>query len=141
MTPTFRENLDKLAIFLSGVCILHCLLAPILLTLMPILSINAFVEDIIFHQMILWVIIPSSLFALTIGCKNHKQLNILISGVIGILALIFIASFGHDFLGENLERWATSIAGIILAYSHYANYRACQQISCNDTNCAQDHHH
>lgn len=134
-------RLDKFAVLLSGVCVLHCLLAPLALTLLPILSLNAFWEDMLFHRIMLWLVIPTSAIALLIGCRKHRDLLILGSGVLGMLLLIGIAAVGHDLLSPNQEKLATSIAGIILALSHILNYRACQKITCNDSNCSSQHHH
>ena len=134
-------RLDKLAVLLSGVCVLHCLVAPLIITLVPIFSLNAFLEDLLFHQLMLWLVLPTSTIALAIGCRNHRDWLILGTGILGMLMLVIIAIFGHDFLLPWQEKTATSVAGIILAISHIMNYRACQAITCSDSNCTSDHHH
>jgi len=53
-------SLDKFAILLSGVCLVHCLITPVLITLMPIISMTAFVEDLLFHKLMLWLVLPTS---------------------------------------------------------------------------------
>ncbi|MFT4635867.1 MAG: hypothetical protein ACI854_001194 [Arenicella sp.] len=134
-------SLDKFAILLSGVCLVHCLLTPVLITLLPIISLSSLVEDILFHQLMLWLVLPTSIIALFLGCRKHKQLLIAATGVVGISILVAVAFFGHDWFGIGGEKIVTSVGGLILALSHYLNYRACQTTICEDNNCSTEHHH
>lgn len=134
-------HLDRVAILLSGVCLVHCLVTPILITVLPIITLSALMEDIIFHQMMLWIVLPTSCLALFLGCRKHKLLSIAGTGFLGLAILVAVAFFGHELFGLAGEKVATSMGGLILAYSHFLNYRACQSISCSDNNCATQHHH
>lgn len=137
-----RSNtLDKFAILLSGVCLLHCLLTPVLVTLLPIFSLSALVEDVLFHKLMLWIVLPSSFTALFIGCRKHKRWSIAASGLLGMLILVIVAFFGHEVLSIKTEKIATTVGGLVLALSHYLNYRACQATTCKSANCATQHHH
>jgi peptidoglycan/LPS O-acetylase OafA/YrhL len=89
----------------------------------------------------LWLILPTSILALFIGCRKHRRWSIACTAALGILILVAVAFFGHDWFGLLGEKIATTVAGIILALSHYLNFRACQSISCSDKNCASKHHH
>jgi len=141
MNQLSSTSLDRFAVFLSGVCVVHCLLTPIILTVLPVIAANAFIEDVLFHQAILWLVLPTSCIALFIGCRKHKDLLIAGSGILGMLLLIFVAFFAHDLLTSLQEKIATSVAGLILAYSHLRNYTACQDQTCDDDNCSAEHHH
>lgn len=135
------RKLDKLAVALSGICLIHCLVVPIALTLLPIASINTLSEDIIFHQLMLWLIIPTSTIALFLGCRKHKRATIIVSGITGLCILIFAAIAGHEWLSISAEKGMTVAGGLILALSHIFNYRACQATTCASPNCEIDHHH
>ena len=135
------NKLDKFAMLLSGVCLLHCLLAPVILTLLPILTLSTFVEDFLFHQLLLWLVVPTSTGALFIGCRKHRGWKIISTGAIGLISLILVAIFGHDLFSATGEKVATSVAGLFLAYSHFLNYKACQAITCSSENCQTEHHH
>ena len=134
-------TLDKFGVLLSGICILHCLITPVLITLLPVITLSSFIEELLFHQLMLWLVLPTSCIALFIGCRKHRDFNIVITGILGMCILIFVAFWGHDFLGETQERIASSVGGIVVAISHVLNYRACQKRICNDDNCATNHHH
>ncbi len=120
---------------------MHCLLTPVAITFLPIISASTFVEDLLFHQLLLWAVLPTSFIALFVGCRKHKQFNIAVTGLIGISILVAVAFFGHDWFGITGEKVATSVGGLVLALSHYLNYRACQDTTCDDRNCATQHHH
>lgn len=134
-------TLDKLAMSLSAVCLVHCLLTPALLTLLPIVSSSLLVEDALFHKLMLWLVLPTSGVALFLGCRKHNRLSIVVCGIIGMSILIAVAFFGHDIFGIVAEKIATSIGGLILAASHFLNFRACQSVPCDDKNCSTEHHH
>lgn len=134
-------TIDKFAISLSAVCLVHCLLTPVLITLIPVLSVSALIEDLLFHQLMLWLVIPSSVVALSLGCHQHRLRSIVVTGLLGMLILVCVAFLGHDLFSPIQEKVATSIGGLILAVSHYLNYRACQSIVCEDKNCVSKHHH
>ena len=63
------------------------------------------------------------------------------TGIVGLGILVAVAFFGHEWFGITGEKFATSIGGLVLAISHYLNYRACQNTTCDDNNCATKHHH
>jgi len=134
-------SLDKFGIFLSGICVLHCLITPIVITLLPIITLNTFIEEVLFHKLMLWLVLPTSCIALIIGCRKHRDWLIAGTGVLGMLILVAVAFFAHDLLSPTGERIATSVGGIILAISHALNYQACQARICDDTECANQHHH
>ncbi len=121
--------LDAVAVFLSGVCLLHCLALPVLLTLLPIFNVTLLSEKA-FHLIMMLVILPISLIALTIGCRQHRDRLTVILGGIGLSVLTITALFGHNLFGLTGERLVTSVGGVILALAHIQNYRCCRQDDC-----------
>lgn len=127
---TKQERLDSIAVVLSGICMLHCLALPLLLTLFPLLNVSLLSETV-FHLIMLVVILPISVVALTIGCRQHKDRLTLILGVMGLSILTIMAFGGHFLFGLTGERLVTSLGGLILASAHIQNYRCCRRDSCN----------
>lgn len=128
-----RRYMDTAAVVLSGVCMLHCLALPIALTILPIVNVTL-LDESTFHLIMMVVILPISVVALSIGCRQHKDKLTLVLGSIGLVILTITAIFGHDLLGLTGERIVTSIGGLILAAAHIQNYRCCR----ND-DCAHEH--
>lgn len=56
------RTLDALAMGLSGLCVAHCLLMPLVLAALPFLGV--FSENPLLHQVLVGVAAPVSLFAL-----------------------------------------------------------------------------
>ena len=128
-----RRYMDTAAVVLSGVCMLHCLALPIALTILPIVNVTL-LDESTFHLIMMAVILPISVIALTIGCRQHKDTLTLVLGSIGLVILTITAIFGHDIFGLTGERAVTSIGGLILAAAHIQNY-----LCCRDNDCAHEH--
>ena len=54
------DKLDKAAVILSGICLVHCLAFPLLIALFPVFGFS-FVSHTTFHQIILVVVVPTSI--------------------------------------------------------------------------------
>ncbi|MEM8843571.1 MAG: MerC domain-containing protein [Pseudomonadota bacterium] len=121
--------LDKCAISVSSICAIHCLTLPIILSVFPALGSSLFGQEE-FHALLIWLIIPLSVIALTIGCKLHKNWFVACLGFLGLCILIFTALLGHDVLGENAERISTLIGSAIIALGHLINYTLCRRDQC-----------
>lgn len=134
LSPIGRGLADRLAVGLSGLCIAHCLVLPLLMTFYSS-SLLLMVSDEVFHTIIVLVAIPISGLALFVGCKSHRKFLVAALGVVGLLLLIASATFLHDVLGESAEVVATIIGSLALATSHVFNFRLCTQVadcSCNE---------
>ena len=126
----FTPMLDKYAISASAICAMHCLCLPLLLGFFPALSTTIFGQEM-FHQLLIWLVIPLSLISLSLGCKRHKSWFVAMSGLAGMIVLIFTATLGHDVLGENGERVATLFGATLIAVGHLRNFTLCRQVACN----------
>lgn len=125
-----QRSLDIIAVSVSGLCALHCLLTPLVLILFPVLSGSLFAgED--FHQLLLWVILPTSGLAMWLGCRRHKDRLVLLFGLVGLSLLMLAALQGHDWFGELGERLVTVLGGCIMAVGHVRNYRLCRSDQCS----------
>jgi hypothetical protein len=122
--------MDKLAISTSMLCAVHCLTLPLLLGFAPALGTTIFGQES-FHTLLLWLVIPLSLVALTLGCRAHKNVAVMVLGAFGIVVLFLAAFFGHDYLGEVGERIATLIGASAIAAGHLRNYTLCRRVKCD----------
>lgn len=124
-----RKYLDTAAVLLSGVCMLHCLALPIILTILPVMNVSI-LDERTFHLVMIVFILPVSVIALSIGCRQHKDKLTIILGTIGLLVLTVTAFYGHTLFGLTGERLVTSVGGLILASAHIQNYRCCRKDDC-----------
>ena len=121
--------LDKFAVGLSASCAAHCLLLPVAIVVLPGLS-TAFVADEFFHQLLLLLVIPTSVIALTLGCRKHGRWHLALCGLVGLAMLIFAALFGHNVVGETGERFVTVLGSAVIACGHLRNHYLCRQRAC-----------
>src|SRR6187402_2875127 len=58
--------LDRIAITLSTICIVHCLAMPLVIAVLPIAALTAG-NDGHFHALMLWLVVPTSAVGFAIG--------------------------------------------------------------------------
>jgi hypothetical protein len=128
MTGT-RESLDRVAIGLSGLCALHCLVMPVGVVLFPMLA-ASLGSDERFHLGLAVLVLPCSALALVLGCRRHRDAAVPGFGLLGLAALAILAVWGHGLLGEAWERVASAGASGVVALAHVRNYRLCRHDAC-----------
>lgn len=126
---------DRLAIGLSLACTIHCLATPALLVLLPSLMALK-LDNEAFHLWLVFAVIPTSLFAITLGCKQHNRYQLFVLCVIG-LAMLFSALILEERIGETGEQVLTVLGSSLIVIGHWLNYRLCRQQSHSDCDCSQ----
>ncbi|MEC8279449.1 MAG: MerC domain-containing protein [Verrucomicrobiota bacterium] len=153
-TPRCHGWLDHLAIGMAAVCAVHCLLTPILIMAIPIIATSFFVHQD-FHLWMIFLVLPTTVFSVFMGCRNHKDRVVLALSAIGLSVLLFAliqervcyASEGdiaassadcetcaRDLSAEPIPLqagvWLNAIGGVFLASAHIRNFRLCRTSSC-----------
>ncbi len=131
MIKNLQPLTDKTAIGLSLLCTAHCLALPLAIVLLPSLA-ALYLADEAFHLWMVIAVIPTSMYALTMGCRQHKRYQLLVLGVVGLTCLISAVALEKILLGDTIdielaEKILTSIGSCVIAYGHYKNYQLCQQ--------------
>lgn len=114
------EVLDRIAVLLSGLCLVHCLALPFLVILLPFLG--QFTDDHL-HAEMLVVVIPVSVVALAFGFRKHRQAGIVFTGAIALAIITIGGTVAHNTLGLVADRLLTVIGSLLLAVTHYRNFR------------------
>lgn len=123
----FTEKTDrwnKVGIFLSGICALHCLLTPILLLALPVLG--GFFENSWIHILLALGVLPVGLFAFWTGFQHHRKSSILGLGLLGMTFIISAAFVPHEWVEWNEIDVVTILGSLSLIIAHVLNQRACQ---------------
>ena len=120
---------DKFAMSFSAICMIHCLFAPSLIVL-SYSSLALTLESELIHKAILLITIPVSIFAISLGYKNHTNNSIIYTGITGLTILISALLIGEN-IGENAELVMTIIGSMLVIACHYRNYRICKKINCD----------
>ena len=120
---------DKFAMSFSAICLIHCLFAPSLIIL-SYSSLALTIESEIIHKIFLLLTVPVSIFAVSLGYKNHSNNSIIYTGIAGLTILISALIIGED-IGENAELVLTMIGSLTVIYCHYRNYKICKEVNCD----------
>jgi hypothetical protein len=127
--PGLQRLADIFAVSCSALCALHCLAVPALLIFVPVVTASIFGGES-FHLAILWLILPTSLVALTLGCWRHKDRYVIFLCVAGLAAIVGAGLLGHELLGEAGERGLTLAGSLVLIAGHVRNFRLCRSMAC-----------
>lgn len=128
---TYQELSDKVAISLSVLCAIHCFALPFLILLLPSMLVLPFEEEA-FHFWLMVIVLPISIYALTMGCKQHRRYQVVVLGTFGLLILVATALAGEN-LGEQNEKYMTLVGTSMIALSHFWNHRICRRCcDCQD---------
>lgn len=115
---------------LSLACVLHCFFVPSFLILTSgMLSVS--LDNEFVHKLLVLVAVPISSFALIKGYKYHKTFSFISFGILGLVALILAVVLGESNLGELGEKGLTLLGSILVAYSHFKNYKMCIELDCS----------
>ncbi len=110
--------IDRLAIGLSGLCLVHCVASAVLLTLLA--SVGGLLLDPIFHEAGLTMAIALGVVGLGRGIREH---GFMLPASIGSLGLGMMA--GALTLDHSTGEAIYSVAGVlVLALGHDLNRRA-----------------
>ncbi len=122
MTP-ISSRFDSAAILLSGLCVLHCLMVPVVLALFPLVALSLGSETH-FHGLALWLALPVSTVGLVLGTCRHRRWRIFVAGAAAMALLTFASTWGHDNLQLVAESLLMITASALLAAVHLWNWRS-----------------
>jgi hypothetical protein len=126
----FKDRFDKIGMYLSAVCLVHCLLLPILLATIPFIAFLSFMKLPVTETIMIIFAITNAILAVTSNFHKHKNYivpAVFISGIL-LLLLNFIA---HKFVQSN-EYIITLGAGLI-GVGHLYNHQCCKTCpTCKD---------
>lgn len=124
MTTTTRlgwwPGLDRIAIGVSGLCVVHCLASAVLLAMLS--TVGGLLLNPIFHEIGLTIAIGLGAIALGRGVIAHGYLMPASMGAFGLGVMAGAMSLPHD--GSGLETLWTVIGVGLLAFGHDLNRRA-----------------
>ncbi|RME16303.1 MAG: MerC domain-containing protein [Bdellovibrio sp.] len=128
-----RALWDRLGVFVSGLCIIHCLSLPILLAFFPQIKKKFFPKEDFTHMILLAFILGFAGAAFLSGYHVHGEKKPVIFMSIGVLIVIFATYFAHNLLGHYWEPVLAIIGSLFLIYAHILNHKHCK--ICNHDSC------
>lgn len=118
--PQLPAGLDRIAIALSGLCVVHCLASAVLLAMLS--AAGGVLLNPIFHEIGLTFAIILGAIALGRGVMEHGYAMPAMMGSLGLGMMAGAMHLAHD--GSGLETVWTVIGVGLLAFGHDLNRRA-----------------
>ncbi len=120
MPARISSLLDKSAMTLSGLCLVHCLAGSLVLTVFAV-SGAWLGHDV--HLIGLMLALPLAAIALWRGIAVHGRIGVAVLGALGIALMAASLLIRHGAAGEI----ALSVTGVaLLGAAHLWNLRACR---------------
>jgi len=134
---------DKVGAAISGLCVIHCVLLPIGLLLLPALSTYLPLLETKVHLILLGLVLAAAGMSFIPGYRVHKHLLPLGLSTAGITSLIFAGTLVHDLLGHRWEPPFAILGSLLLIVAHWVNHSKCK--SCvthtSEHSCGRHHDH
>lgn len=123
---------DQLGVWASALCVVHCLLTPIVLSL-SVVSVHFLPSEEKTHRTLaVWIAIIGAL-ALVKGYRTHGRQLIVLLMMVG-LAFIFAGAYWGDHLPSHLaEVLVTFIGSACMIAAHRMNHTFCRNCRCSDS--------
>ncbi len=135
--PSNQGRGDATGLLISGICLLHCLVAPAIAVLIPALSLGLFPgSHLLLHWVLLALAIPVSLWTFQQGLKVHRLrrplqlglagLGLMVAGVLSESWIIQHAHASSEHLhgADSPLLWLTSLGVLLVTAAHLYNWRA-----------------
>ena len=139
--PNANHNegwLDKLAISMAVLCAIHCLIVPVMIVTVPLISTTFFVHEN-FHLWMLIAVFPTTLASILLGCKKHRDKYVLAFCFIGLAlswglfygttGIAHCASCAGIDAGSGLSNiaWINTLGGVISYFSPFKKFLSLQK--------------
>lgn len=114
----FESVMDRAGIWLSGICMVHCVLTPIVLVSLPMFT---FAKSEAVHIALAGVLPIVTFAAFIPGVRRHRDWMVLVLGLVGLLFIIYAATDPMHILNQWTEGAVTSIGSLTLIAGHMRN--------------------
>lgn len=117
---------DKIGVGASAVCLVHCLLLPVLITAVPFMAFLSFMHNPIAEASLILFAVVNAVFAVTSGFKNHKNFivpTVFLTGTMMLLTFFFAHELVHD------NEWIITIGAFLIGIGHIINHYLCRHCS------------
>lgn len=129
---SLRRHADLAGATVSGVCLVHCLFTPFLISLAPDL-VPYLPGDVWFHRTLAVGIVLLGTVAFIPGYLIHRRKSLLIPVSVGI-ALILLVACCDETLSRTVELTLNISGSLLLVTAHLLNRSFCRQCSaCSDS--------
>lgn len=120
---------DRLGIWTSALCVVHCVLTPVLLSASVVFA-HLLPSEEGFHRAFAVLIAALGVIALIRGYRQHRRLTILYLMLAGFACITCGAFFGDALPGHWSEVAITLCGSALMIAAHRKNHTFCKDCAC-----------
>lgn len=120
--------MDIAGVFASTLCMIHCLLLPIVVAVMPFVAKPLMQHDWV-HVGLAGFVLTFCLIAYIPGYLQHRDKRLIYVGVAG-LTLVFFATFVARAWGEIIEAVIITAGNTVIIFGHMLNRKRLAHLKC-----------
>lgn len=121
---------DQIGIWTSTLCVIHCLLTPIILSISTV-SAHFLPSEEGTHRSLAVIIATIGALALVRGYRSHRSLRVLLVMITGLACIFAGAYWGDRLPSHRIEVLVTLIGSGFMITAHRMNHTFCRQCSCS----------
>ena len=119
-----NDRLDRLAIALSALCLLHCLAIPLAVLAAPVVTAWLSGTETAVHWALLALAVPLSIWAYSRGYRRHGGVAATVLGGLGLALMLVGVS---HLLAASWEIPLTLVGVVMVSVGHGMNIHRCRQ--------------
>jgi uncharacterized membrane protein YfcA len=127
--PQSRQWADRLGIWTSTLCVVHCLLTPVLLSFSAVIAHFLPAEESIHRSLSLFVALFGTI-ALILGFRRHRRSVVLLTMFSGLACIAGAAWFGDRLPSHSFEVAITFCGSALMITAHRMNHTFCRSCEC-----------
>ena len=120
---------DRLGIYASALCVVHCLLTPVLLSLSAVAAHFLPSEEHTHRALAVGIALIGS-FAVFRGLRKHRRRIVVWLMLVGLMLIAVAAFFGDSLPHHWIEVFITMCGSTCMIAAHRLNHTFCKQCSC-----------
>lgn len=132
-----KINYDKLGLTASTICLIHCMILPVLIAASPFLVVFSFVLNPAFELFMAFLALFSVSFTLCLNYSKHKKFIVPSLLVTGVLIILFKSFNGHSHHDHEVRvDWVMILGSCLLVVGHVINHNLCKACpACKESEC------
>jgi len=125
-----RQWADRLGVWTSALCVVHCLLTPVLLSFSAVVAHFLPAEESVHRSLALLVALFGAV-ALLIGFRKHRRATVLFMMFGGLSCIAGAAWFGDKLPSHTVEVAITFCGSGLMIAAHRLNHTFCRSCECS----------
>ena len=128
---------DRLGVWASVLCVIHCLLTPVLLSFSVVFA-HLLPGEESTHRTLALIIAGLGAIALVSGFRRHRRRRVVLLLCAGLGFIFGAAWFGDRLPAHGWEVGITFVGSSLMIAAHRLNHTFCGACACADTACPPD---